>query len=218
MSNWQIAAGKKLKSLLNLLKLALREGKVLRMDETTTEVFGEEDRANTSKSYIWLARGGPPGHSVYIYEYQRTRESENIRIFLEGFCGYLQTDGYVGYDCILKEFKDRVTHVGCFAHARRKFADAEKSGTDKKGPAIALKYIRELYAIEGKLREQQEQGKLTEKEFLAQRKTMAEPVLKKFRKWLTVRVTNNVNKETLFGKAITYADNQWEKLIGRISS
>jgi transposase len=66
MSNWQIAAGRKLKPLLLLLKLALREGKVLRMDETTTEVFGEEGRANTSKSYMAGKRRTARSPGIYL--------------------------------------------------------------------------------------------------------------------------------------------------------
>jgi transposase len=49
--------------LLALLLQILKTGPVLRMDETTVQVMGEEERSDTQKSYIWLARGGPPDKS-----------------------------------------------------------------------------------------------------------------------------------------------------------
>jgi transposase len=62
MANRQEKAGIVLLSLYVMLKA----GKVLRMDETTVQVMGEEDRKDTRKSYMWLARGGPPGKPVVI--------------------------------------------------------------------------------------------------------------------------------------------------------
>jgi transposase len=120
MANWQGKIGIILLALYILLKQTLKEGKVLRMDETTVQVMGEEERKDTQKSYMWLARGGPPGKPVVIFKYSDSRKAENIDEFTEGFSGYLQTDGYAGYDCAVKG-RDDIIHVGCFAHGRRKF-------------------------------------------------------------------------------------------------
>lgn len=56
---------------------------------------------------------------------------------INGFKGYLQTDEYSGYEAALKEHKilypkDKIVHIACAAHIRRKFYDAfptENQGT-----------------------------------------------------------------------------------------
>jgi len=39
--------------------------------------------------------------------------------YLQGYSGYLQVDGYVGYE------QSQATLVGCWAHARLKFKEAK---------------------------------------------------------------------------------------------
>ncbi|WP_010263057.1 IS66 family transposase, partial [Treponema primitia] len=153
MSNWQQQAWEKLHPLAELMKKTVKTGPVMQMDETTVQVMGEEGREDTQKSYMWLARGGPPGKPVILYEYHETRAAHHAREFLEGFSGYLQTDGYDGYDRAVKERTD-IIHVGCFAHARRKFFEASKV-TKKAGSAEeGIKHIRKLYMLEEELRGQ----------------------------------------------------------------
>ena len=123
------------------------------MDETTVQVMGEEGRKDTQKSYMWLARGGPPGKPVVIFKYSSSRKAENIDEFINGFHGYLQTDGYAGYDSAVTGRTD-IIHVGCFAHGRRKFFEAQKSGVKATSAAIGIKYIKQLYDIDNELREQ----------------------------------------------------------------
>jgi transposase len=61
MSNWQQQVYQKLTPLFALLKETVKSGPVIQMDETTVQVMGEEDREDTQKSYMWLARGALPG-------------------------------------------------------------------------------------------------------------------------------------------------------------
>jgi hypothetical protein len=68
---------------------------------------------------------------------------------LEGFRGYLQTDGYDGYNQVVRN--NQLTHVGCMAHAPRKFSEAVKSqGKNKKAGKAqhALTLIQKLYRVE----------------------------------------------------------------------
>ena len=118
MANWQQQVHVKLAPLLGLMKETVKSGPVIQMDETTVQVIGEEDRKDTQNSYMWLARGGPPGKKAAWYEYHKTRAGEYAKDFLEGYSGYLQTDGYAGYDSAVKDMPG-IIHVGCFAHARR---------------------------------------------------------------------------------------------------
>jgi len=213
MANWQVKVYETLRPLFELLKSTLRSGSVLRMDETVVQVMGEEDRKDTQKSYMWLVRGGPLGKEAALFNYRSTRASEHIREFLEGFSGYLQTDGYPGYDCAIKQYP-LVTHVGCFAHARRKFCEAQKGKSDPKQVSKAIGYIRKLYAIEEKLRADK---KLRVEEFVKKRKEETAPVFKSFKKWLELRLAGAC-KDTLWWKAVTYTLNQWDKLVAYVNS
>jgi transposase len=207
MSNWQQQVYAKLAPLYNLLKEILKSGFVLQMDETTVQVMGEEGRDDTQKSYMWLARGGPPGKIVVLYEYRETRGAYNAKKILEGYRGYLQTDGYEGYDAAIKDMPD-IIHVGCFAHARRKFFEASKSAKETSSAEAGIKWIRKLYELEDRLR----QANLGDDDFLVQRKKEAEPILTEFRAWLEKQAVE-VLPSALLGKAVSYTLNQWNKLI-----
>jgi transposase len=119
MSNWQQQVYQKLIPLFELLKKTVKSGPVLQMDETTVQVIGEEGRSDTQKSYMWLARGGPPDKTVIYYEYHPTRSAYNAKEFLTGYSGFLQTDGYKGYDTAVADMP-LIIHVGCFAHYPRR--------------------------------------------------------------------------------------------------
>jgi transposase len=126
--------------------------------------------------------------------------------FLKDFRGFLQTDGYAGYN--KSGGKESITHVGCFAHARRYFHEAytlnKKSATAHRG----LTYIQNIYKIENDLREL----KLSDEEFVEKRKNAVAPVLDDFYNWL-VSQQNAVLPESRAGKAVSYALAEWSKLI-----
>jgi transposase len=220
MANWQQQAYHKLKPLYDLMKAMVKSGPVLQMDETTVQVIGEKDRSDTSKSYMWLARGGPEGKKVVWYEYHPTRAAYNAEQFLQGYSGYLQTDGYEGYDSAVKGMPD-IIHVGCFAHARRKFFEASKANScqrhaESRSAEEGMKHIRKLYELERELRGKLEKDKDVEK-FLADRKTRAGPILEKFKEWLVKR-NDEVPPSMLLGKAVRYSLAQWDKLVAYLES
>lgn len=212
MSNWQMASYERIKPLVELYKKEIRGGPVINMDETPLQVLGEEGRKNTSKSYMWLTRGGKPERPVFLYSYRETRGSQHVEELIEGFKGYLQSDGYGGYDKAL-EGKEDIIHVGCMAHARRKFYEASKVSKKAGSAQEAIKYIRKLYVIERKLRDEE----LDEGEFLRRRKEEAEPVLEDFKKWLDKR-SDMVPPSLKLGEAIRYTLNEWPKLIRYLES
>jgi len=212
MSNWQQQVYKKIFPLIELLKKAVQSGPVLQMDETTVQVIGEEGKSNTSKSYMWLACGGLPGKKVIWYEYHPTRSAYNAKAFLLGYKGYLQTDGYEGYDAAIKGMPD-IIHVGCFAHARRKFHEASKATKKPQSAEEGMKYIRKLYYIENEMRTLHKDEAI----FLIERKRHAIPVLNDFKNWL-LRRQEEVPPTLLLGKAIHYSLAQWNKMITYLES
>jgi len=212
MSNWQQQVYNNLTPLFLLMKQTLKKGPVLQMDETTVQVIGEEGRSDQQKSYMWLARGGPPGKIVVLYEYRKTRAAYNAKALLQGYRGYLQTDGYGGYDKAVEDMPG-IVQVGCFAHARRKFFEASKASKKPKSAEEGIKYIRKLYYIENEMRSQFSK----EKEFITQRKKHAEPILADFKQWLIKR-SLEVPPTLLLGKAISYSLSQWDKMVTYLES
>jgi transposase len=206
MSNWQQQAYNKLLPLFELLKKEVKSGPVMAMDETTVQVMGTEGKSDTSNSYMWLARGGPPGKPVLLFSYRESRAAKHIPEFLEGFQGYLQTDGYEGYDSAITSFP-QIRHVGCFAHARRYFFEAAKVGEKSVLAKEAIGYIGKLYKIEKELRDK----KLSPTQFLSERGKEATKVLERFKEWLD-KHDPEIPPSLRLGKAIHYTLGQWDKL------
>ncbi|MCL2880099.1 MAG: IS66 family transposase [Treponema sp.] len=212
MSNWQQQVYQKLHPLFDLLKDVVKSGPLIQMDETPVQVMGEEGRADTLQSRMWLARGGPAGKKVVWYEYHDTRGAYHAVEFLTGYVGYLQTDGYEGYDAAVKGNSD-IIHVGCFAHARRKFFEASKISETPRSAEEGIKHIRKLYNVEDKLRSEN----LDNEKFVEQRKTEAAPILAEFKAWLLKRKPE-VPPTRLLGIAINYTLDQWDKLVAYLES
>lgn len=210
MSNWTIQTARFLEPLINLMGDRLKSYPVINMDETSVQVLGEVGKENTSLSYMWLARGGPPGQSVVLYTYNQRRSSAVVRTIIGQYEGYLQTDGFSGYDSAQKE--SNFTLVGCWAHVRRKFDEAAKVA--KKAPSAreALSQIARLYAIEKTLRQMLSSGEMTANEFTSRRKQQCQPIIDKFHAWL-MRKSERILPSSAAGKAVAYAVKQWPKLI-----
>jgi transposase len=212
MANWAMAIAKKLEGLEDLLRKELLSGPYLHCDETFFQVMDEPGRSNTTQSYMWVTTGGVDDHRVVLYRYSRTRSSLFISTFLDSYSGFLQTDGYDGYNAIGE--KDGVVHVGCWAHARRKFVEALKisGGEGTAGTVIAL--IGSLYEIENRLRAKYFcQGCSGNREgFLQERRDATMPVLDRILAWLEAKAAE-VPPQTILGKAISYTTEQWPRLV-----
>ena len=215
LSNWVVRVGELCSPLIEILREDLRAGPLINADETPVQVLNEPGRANTTKSYMWVFRGGmsPPG-SVVLFDYRPTRSGEEIlKEYLSGYSGYVQTDGYIGYE-VLKELP--VTHAGCWAHVRRKFVeivqavDKARKGKARRGGSAdeAVSKIRRLYEIERQGKERE----LTGADLLQFRREHAVPLLQEFRVWLESRVGATPPKG-LLGAAMNYTLKQWKRLV-----
>jgi transposase len=206
LANWMIKSGMLIQPLINLMRDQMLEYDIIQMDETPVQVLKEADKRAQSKSYIWLQRGGPPARPVVLYDYAPGRSAQVPKRLLEGFRGYLQTDGYDGYNAVV--MANGLIHLGCMAHARRRFSDAVKAqGRNKKrGKAHrGLSLIRKLYRIERQAR------KLTAQERHARRQKHAKPILVEIRSWLDDALPQ-VAPSSAAGKALSYLHNEWDHL------
>ena len=213
MSRWAIKVAEACIPLKNLLKQEILSGPLINADETTVQVLKEPGRSAQSKSYMWIFRGGNPDAPSLYFHYAEGRNAAVAKEFLEGYNGVVQTDGYSSY-YFLEGMKE-IVHIGCFAHARRKFVEAQKAkGKNSKitGAAdIAVGYINDLYRIEKKAKKQE----LSPEELLEFRQEEAKPILDKMHTWIESK-SMHVTPKSLLGKAITYSRNQWGRLSGYV--
>jgi len=212
MCRWAMQAAEACQPLLNLLEEEALAGQFIQADETTLQVLNEPGRDPTTKSYMWVFRRGDPQRPILIYQYHTTRAGDVANAFLRDFEGTVQTDGYSGYDFL--DTKKAIRHIGCWAHARRKFTDVTKAqGKKRKAGAadIALRYIKQLYRLEQKAKKEG----YSPEQIYRMRQEESKPVLDDFKKWLKKKKLQTPPKG-LLGKAVNYTLNQWHRLVGYI--
>ena len=213
MAGWLIKAYQYCSPLLDLLHNEIRSGPLINMDETPIQVLKEPGRANTTKSYMWVFCGGSPDHPTILYRYHPTRSGQEALQFLDDYRGYIQSDDYNGYDYL--SGKEGIVHLGCWAHARRKFMDVVKVRKKHRGnrgnPRTladqALDYIGKLYGVERQIRRE----KLSLAQIYQHRQKESKPVLDQFKSWLDATEPLTPPKG-LLGKAIHYTLKNWDKL------
>jgi transposase len=211
MANWMIKASECwLEPLYQRLHEILLKRNILHSDETTLQVLREDGREATSKSFMWLYRTGREESAIVLYDYQTTRASKHPERFLEGFKGYLHVDGYNGYNGL-----PGITLVGCWAHARRKFAEAlaalpkEKQNADV-AARHGLEFCNRLFALERELKNVSGEIRYLE------RLKRGRPIISEFKAWLDYQKPRVLPKSA-FGQAISYCLNQWDKLLAYLA-
>ena len=205
LARWMVQVGERIIPLIDTLRQHLLNAPLIHMDETTLQVNQEADRAASATSYMWVQRGGPPGQQVVLFDYAASRAGRVPVDLLGDYAGRLITDGYEGYAEVVR--RNGITHAGCWAHARRKFVEAQKvQPKGKTGKADwALNQIRKLYGVE-------KQAKALEPEARhALREQKSRPLIDQLRTWLDKSLAQVLPKSAL-GKALHYLDNQWPRL------
>ena len=206
LARWVIQSGELLQPLLNLLRDKLLDYPVLHCDETRLQVLHEPGRDPTAQSWMWVQSGGPPDTPIVLFDYSTSRAQEVPLSLLEGYRGYLMTDDYAGYNAVAAQ--DGIERLGCWAHARRKFVDAQKvQPKGKTGRAdMALNLINKLYGIERDLKDASEAGRLLD------RQQRSRPLLEQLKAWLD-KTQPQIAGQTALGKAVNYLASNWSKLV-----
>jgi transposase len=210
MAGWMVAVAEYCNPLMILFNKELLIGPLINVDETRLQVLNEPDRADTTKSYMWVFRGGHPDKPVILFKYSQTRSGQIPREVLAGYTGYCQTDGFSGYDA-LETSNPGIRMVGCFFHTRRNFVkiiDARGKGAKPGSPEVALDYIGRLYKIEKIARDRG----LSPDEIVSLRREQTLPVLEEFKAWMDKRIKQTPPKG-LLGHALDYALKRWPELI-----
>ena len=183
----------------------LLDSPLIHMDETVVQVLKEPGKAATSNSYMWVQTGGPADKPVVLFDYDVSRSAQVPTRLLEGFKGYLMTDGYDGYNAVART--PGVERLACWAHVRRRFVEAArvqpKGRRGKADEAVSL--IGKLYRIE---REHQDSSAQTR---LLARQSASAAILAELHAWMLQHMPQVAPKSAL-GTALTYMANLWSQL------
>ncbi len=205
LARWVIQCSEHFQPLLNLMRDRLLESRVIHCDETRVQVLKEPDREPSSQSWMWVQTGGPPDRPVILFDYSTSRAQEVPTRLLDGYRGYVMTDDYAGYNALGAQAG--VERLGCWAHARRKFVEAQKvQPKGKTGRAdIALNLINKLYGIERDLKASSDADRKNG------RHEHSLPILAQLKSWIE-KTQPQVTAQNALGKAISYLASNWSKL------
>mgnify|MGYP001286566357 FL=1 len=210
LGHWVIGSSERhLHRIYDALKLRLRSQTLIHGDETTVQVLKEKDREATSISYMWAYRSGEDSEQpIVLFDYQPGRGQEYPQTFLGGYRGILMSDVYSAWRTL-----KGATHIGCMAHARRRFVEALKARKKPGGPpAQALRFFDQLYRIERQVRDEKPNDGETQADYMRRfRQQHSVPVLDALKAWLDA-IAPKVVPDTKLGDAVSYTLNQWEYL------
>ena len=214
LGDWLAGAAELLTPLYGLMHRRLLLSRVIHGDDTGVKlrVVGSD---RTCKAHLWACIGDAD-YPYVLFDFTAGYTADGPQSFLAGYTGYLQADALAQYEGLYGE--DKVKHVCCMAHARRKFVAAADAGDERANTALEL--IRKLYAIERALPPlltpsddpaAAEHRRAREEQRRKLRRRSAEPVLEELAKWLEVTRPTALPKSPL-GAAIGYASNNWAAL------
>jgi transposase len=201
LDGWVMRVGELLQPVVAAMRQDLLRASYLQADETTVPVQMHDRRGADHQAYLW--QYGQPGGET-VFEFQLGRGREGPKKFLREWEGILQTDGYQGYDNI---GGDQLVHVGCWAHARRKFVDAVKVNPQDGAAINMVTRMDALFLVDRHARQQES----SKEQRLALRREHADS-------WAAaihdqcVSLRKTALPKSALGQAVTYTLNMWPKL------
>ena len=171
------------------------------IDESPIKVQDRDKPGACHQGYMWV-RYAPLSKSV-LFEYYPSRSTKGSIDDLSTFTGYIQTDGYAGYTYMAS--LQNITHLSCWAHARRYFDKALANDHEK--ASHVMKLIQLLYAIEALARE----SGMPHDQRHALRLEKSLPVINEIGQYI-YQHKSNVTPQSPIGKAFDYCANRWISL------
>ena len=194
-----------LKPLYEVLKSEVMKAGYVQADETTTPVINKETH-KAAKEYLWMVRAVMERLVLFHYD-QGSRAGAVIESLANryNFKGYLQCDGFAGYETAFKTNPD-VRLVNCMVHIRRHLEQA----LDENRPMAehGLKEIQHLYKIEHMC----DDAQMSFDERKAKRQELSKPIMEAMKLWMETEGLK-YSESSLIGKAITYAYTRWDNMM-----
>ena len=192
---WWDQVGEKLRPLAEAIWQMVLVSHLAQADDTGIRVLDKDTPDGSRRGHMW----GVLGDGKWArYRFTKTWQGNEMAAFLGARAGWLQGDGYAGYEQLYRK-ECPCIEVGCWCHARRYFVKAEDGGDKRARRALVI--IGELFAVE------KEAKLLAHGERLALRQRRSRPILERL--WTCVAsLVPTTTPSSPLGKAHTYLTNQ----------
>jgi len=209
MADWVRIAADWAEPIYKLMHAGLLQGKYVQCDETPIKFIDPDEKGHgAAQGYLWVV-SKPGGDVVFDWRLSR-RHGEVTSLIGDNYVGILQSDGYEGYAAYAR-IRPQVAWVGCWAHARRRFFEAQGENPRIAKAALRLigrMYLRERTWDERGLEAWQRQKEREKPEGLA--RTMKS--LRRLAEWTRRKVL----PKSALGKACDYLLSQWDPLSSHL--
>ena len=194
-----------LKPLYEELKWEVFSCDYVQADETTVPVINRE-KHRADKEYLWMVRSVMEKLVIFHYD-GGSRAGAVIESLANqyNFKGYLQCDGFAGYETAFKTNPD-VRLLNCLVHIRRHFEQALDENREM--AQHALTQIQHVYKIE----RQCDEAGLSYDERRQTRQELSRPIMEAMKVWMETEGIK-YSPSSLTGKAITYAYTKWDNIM-----
>lgn len=200
LTEWTLQSGEALEPIAAALARQIRAGPVLQIDDTPVRSL----KSIKKQAYFWVTAN--PEVSGVAFTYTMGRDSDGmVPIIGRGFGGWLVGDGYSGNKTAAEKAKGHATLCGCWAHALRKFRDAEPAGKQLSQLMVGL--IQQLFEVEADA----EKHGLDAEQRRALRERRSRPILEKILRQ-GERCFGALREAGALSKAWAYLRNQWTAL------
>jgi transposase len=196
-SVWGGDVGDLAEPLYELMGNRVRQSHVVTTDDT---IMPMQNKGTCTNARMWVYVGDE-AHPYNVFDFTLDRGRDGPGRFLKDYRQVLLADAYAGYNGVV--VGNAITRAGCWAHARRKIVEAEKSAPEIAKDAVER--VRALYAVErlGKDASVEERLKL--------RQQQSAPLLDKLHEKLLLWKEQLLPKHPM-AEAINYALGQWQEL------
>jgi transposase len=206
LADWVGKSASLLRPLVEALGREVMTADRLFADDTPVPVLAPGiGKTRTGRLWVYVRDDRPHGGkapAAVLYRYSPDRKGERPREHLKAFSGFLQADGYAGFEGLYET--GRIAEVACWAHVRRKFFDVHQANASTIARE-ALDRIGALYAIEAEIR-----GRPPDARQQA-RQARAGPLIADLKAWLETTRTKLSGKSEL-AAAMRYALSRWTAL------
>ncbi|MEO7906098.1 MAG: IS66 family transposase [Saprospiraceae bacterium] len=201
INEWFVAVCTLLHPLYEELKNKVLSSSYLQVDESPIKVLDQDHDKGIHQGYQWVYYS--PTQKLVYFNYRKGRGQSGPKEILNGYQGILQTDGWQVYDKFASI--PGIHLVGCLAHARRQFHEALETHKTKCEEVLA--FIQRIYAAERLVKESSDNNRR------ATREENVHPIFDELRQWIDRELQSDIEPRSAFGKALTYINKQWPKLM-----
>lgn len=209
MVDWVRIAADWAEPIYKRMHAQLLRGQYVQCDETPVKFIDPDEKGGAApQGYLWVV-SAPGGDVVFDWRLSR-RHGELTTLLTDDYVGLMQADGYEAYAAYARSHP-AVAWLGCWAHARRYFFEAQQDHPRVAKAALRLigrMYRREREWDEQKLEPWQRARERAKPEGLA--RTMH------CLRQLALRMRQSVRPKSTLGKACDYLLSQWEPLAAHL--